>query len=291
MSRGPIGLVAFPVPERTPRLHLFHGDHSWRVGGVSGLLYSAESLLLCAFLILDSGYPSMAVASSPAATAVATTASKTKAKQRYLKRKKERKKHRKTITPKPSNGLQAADDGIIADEDDWESDKADEAPVDQDEEEASDDMAVDEEATPENANEKGQNLRKKDKITTKTTETTSAVPRKRRKLDDELTSHTLEPPLVPPAARTPTPPPLPLPSFPAPVRPDAPSKLDLALQGIDQGLVEAEIIDPASVQSIATDGGDDNGTGISDRTRKRLAELGITELFAGTSVSPLLRSQ
>ncbi|KII89763.1 hypothetical protein PLICRDRAFT_108662, partial [Plicaturopsis crispa FD-325 SS-3] len=79
-----------------------------------------------------------------------------------------------------------------------------------------------------------------------------------------------------------------LPSFPLPALPNAPSKSVLALQGLDQALVDAELVDPAKTLPIP-DGGDDAGTGLSERTRKRLKELGITDLFAvQTSLLPFL---
>jgi len=71
-----------------------------------------------------------------------------------------------------------------------------------------------------------------------------------------------------------------LPYFPPPALPDAPSKSVLALQGIDQALIDAEIVDPAAM--IAIPGGEgDGGTGLGEKIRKRLKDLGITELFAG----------
>jgi ATP-dependent RNA helicase DDX51/DBP6 len=70
-----------------------------------------------------------------------------------------------------------------------------------------------------------------------------------------------------------------LPSFPLPTRPDAPSKLALALQGLDRALVDAQIVDPSATRSLDLyDGGD---SVLSEKMRKRLRELGITELFAG----------
>ncbi|KAF8183978.1 DEAD-domain-containing protein [Pholiota molesta] len=66
-----------------------------------------------------------------------------------------------------------------------------------------------------------------------------------------------------------------LPSFPLPALPNAPSKSLLALQGLDQALISAEL--------------DDGGTRLSERMRKRLRDLGITELFAvQTALLPFL---
>ena len=71
-----------------------------------------------------------------------------------------------------------------------------------------------------------------------------------------------------------------LPSFPVPAAPNAPSKYVLAMQGIDKALVHAEIINASAVLPILPSGVDER-TKLSERTRKRLLELGITELFAG----------
>lgn len=71
-----------------------------------------------------------------------------------------------------------------------------------------------------------------------------------------------------------------LPSFPLPALPDAPPKSVLAIQGLDQALVDAEIVHSTTVFSIP-EGEGDAGIGLSKKTRKRLNDLGITELFAG----------
>lgn len=70
--------------------------------------------------------------------------------------------------------------------------------------------------------------------------------------------------------------------FPLPTLPDAPSKSVLAFQGLDQALVDAEVVPPSRVLLIPS-GKDDGGTRLSDRTRTRLKDIGITELFAGQS--------
>ena len=75
-----------------------------------------------------------------------------------------------------------------------------------------------------------------------------------------------------------------LPSFPPPALPNPPSKSLLALQGLDQALVDAEVVDPATLQTISLES-EATETGLGERTRKRLIELGITELFAGLFVS------
>lgn len=72
-----------------------------------------------------------------------------------------------------------------------------------------------------------------------------------------------------------------LPKFPLPVLPDAPSKVDLALQGLDQALVEAESIDPSHVSPIAAEDEEDTRLGLSVKMRRSLRDLGIQEFFAG----------
>lgn len=72
-----------------------------------------------------------------------------------------------------------------------------------------------------------------------------------------------------------------LPRFPLPSLPDAPSKTALALQGLDRKLIEAEIVDPSTILPII-DSENQNGIRLEPKTTKRLDELGITELFAGT---------
>lgn len=82
--------------------------------------------------------------------------------------------------------------------------------------------------------------------------------------------------------RTPTPPPPSLPRFPLPSRPRAPEKSELVSQGLDRALARAQLVDPllTTPLSLDEDGGD--VAGLSARTIRRLRDLGITELFAGT---------
>ena len=48
-----------------------------------------------------------------------------------------------------------------------------------------------------------------------------------------------------------------LPSFPLPALPKPPSKSDLAFQGLDQALVDAEIVNPTTLSRIPSDGEDE----------------------------------
>lgn len=88
--------------------------------------------------------------------------------------------------------------------------------------------------------------------------------------------------------RTPSPPPpTSLPAFPLPTRPNAPLKSELASQGLDRALARAQLVDPSisTPLSFEEDEGDkDARTGLSLRTRSRLKELGIEELFAGALI-------
>lgn len=81
-----------------------------------------------------------------------------------------------------------------------------------------------------------------------------------------------------------TPPPNALPSFPLPTRPNVPLKSELASQGLDRALAQAQLVDPSLSTPISFEETEDDQkmqTGLSLRTRNRLKELGIEELFAG----------
>lgn len=74
-----------------------------------------------------------------------------------------------------------------------------------------------------------------------------------------------------------------LPSFPLPALPDAPSKSQLAMQGLTKELMGAEFVSASTVLPIPA-GNDDGGTRLSEKTRNRLRDIGITELFAGADI-------
>ena len=78
---------------------------------------------------------------------------------------------------------------------------------------------------------------------------------------------------------------VPLAAFPWPSPPAPASQKVLSLQGLDPGLLDAETVDSTHTVSIGSPHGDGLDTssslGLSPKTRKRLKELGITELFAG----------
>lgn len=71
-----------------------------------------------------------------------------------------------------------------------------------------------------------------------------------------------------------------LPQFPLPSRPEAPSKTELALQGLNRAQIEAELVNPNSTLPINLDADNSQST-LGLKTRKRLMELGINDLFAG----------
>ncbi|KAI0734198.1 DEAD-domain-containing protein [Fomitopsis betulina] len=219
----------------------------------------------------------------------------TKAKKRYLKAKKDRRKKRKAqpTIPETAAGDRRTLTPHESDSDPEEQGSSEESDIDED-------VALHAVCRP--------------KVTTETTERSTKGrkgkdeadrPRKRRKVESEegRTEHVddvnvpsrsptpqARPKSPTPQARPKSPtPPTTLPIFPLPTRPDAPSKQTLALQGLDKALIEAELVNPAKLQPFPTAPDDDGGTGLSERTRKRLQELGITELFAvQTSVIPFL---
>ncbi|KAJ7183175.1 DEAD-domain-containing protein [Mycena filopes] len=181
---------------------------------------------------------------------------KTKAKQRYLKRKKQRRKN------KPKTAAGAASD----------------SEEDGDAEDVPSDDQVDADVVPiEPGSPQPEDTPRKDKR-----------PKKRQKVVDVEEDGRSE--LLPEAPESAPAAPLPsLPSFPLPALPDAPSRSVLALQGLDRALVGAEIVDSTGLLPIPPEGADDGGTGLGEKTRKRLLELGIAELFAvQTSLLPFL---
>ncbi|GJE96608.1 DEAD/DEAH box helicase [Phanerochaete sordida] len=208
----------------------------------------------------------------------ASSKGKTKAKKRYLKAKRDRRKNKRKTTSAPSR-RPAGEEGSGADEEEeGEGEGEDEA-----EESADEQLEVIEQ--PEASKTEPESTRR---------------PKKRRKLsppkeeEPEPTAEDAsdaaqldEAPAEP--RRSPTPPAA-LPAFPLPSRPDAPSKATLALQGLDKAIIEAELVDPRMTVSITSESGEAD-VPLSEKTRRRLNELGITELFAvQTAVIPFLMS-
>jgi ATP-dependent RNA helicase DDX51/DBP6 len=189
---------------------------------------------------------------------------KTKAKLRYLRRKKERRKQRKVSAPKSAPKSRQSVAGSVGQEPEESAEEGSEEDVHQSSEEsATEEVQVDD---PESA---------KDKI----------KPRKRRKLAQSVQPEDHLQTISPSEVNKHSPQRTfdALPSFPPPVLPNLPSKHDLVLQGVDQGLLDAEIVDAATLLPISAEGEEDSATGLSQRTRRRLVELGINELFAGQS--------
>ena len=172
--------------------------------------------------------------------------SRTKAKARYLKRKKDRRKHRKSeVSTTAKNELETRSD---------ETDGEDEVEgKEQDEPET-------EAITKEDA------------------------PRKKRKVDEDGVREDKDEEMSDARPRSPTPE-VALQRFPLPVAPNAPSKSALALQGLDKALLSAEIIDPTQILTFdALERPQGQVPVFSDKMKKRLQELGITELFAGACI-------
>ncbi|KAI0768064.1 DEAD-domain-containing protein [Trametes elegans] len=223
-----------------------------------------------------------ALATAPAAQA---PKGKTKAKKRYLKAKKERRKKRKTRT----QGQHGTESKTRSEKEKHESSGSDES-----ESSASES---------EDASENEQEAEAPVPVSAKRAPKDEPRPKKRRKLDTPEATGGLhaaspqeesEPPpkaLRSPRPRSPTPP-VALPAFPQPRRPDAPSKTMLALQGLDKALIEAEVVDPTTALPLeASQDASDERTGLSGKMRRRLHDLGITELFAvQTAVVPMLLS-
>ena len=107
-------------------------------------------------------------------------------------------------------------------------------------------------------------------------------PRKKRKVSSELESSSSDEDTMsvaeePQPLRRPSPPTSALPSFEMPAAENIASLEELALQGLDPGLLCAEIVDSARTMSIDTLPSES----LSSKTRRRLKDLGIAELFAG----------
>ncbi|KZT07643.1 DEAD-domain-containing protein [Laetiporus sulphureus 93-53] len=213
---------------------------------------------------------------------------KTKAKKRYLKAKKERRKNRKALS-----GSGRAHDHRASDQrnSDAEGDDDDHVLEREDDEQPEEPSVV--EKSRKGDDERPRKRRKLNKHREQAVPSspepskTNTIPKDTDKDDEAMPE---EASTSSAAHRSPTPP-VALPAFPLPRRPNAPSKRTLALQGLDKALVEAEIVDPATLQELLSTADADGGTRLGEKTRKRLKELGITELFAvQTAVVPFLLS-
>jgi len=241
---------------------------------------------------------------------------KTRAKKRYLKAKRDRKKHRRASAARPA----PAADGTFGRDDAGEDiDSNDRHTSDSDEES---ETVVDVGGKGAQAERENTSIPRKKVHRRKETSEAVIIPiptedgdvvrpRKRRKLDREdaspspsrsaaVDSSSPSPSPAPPSPvpsspnppdedesppldhRTPPLPPPSLPRFPLPSRPRAPEKSELVSQGLDRALARAQLVDPLLTTSLSLDEDGGDVSGLSARTIKRLRDLGITELFAGT---------
>ena len=209
---------------------------------------------------------------------------KTKAKKRYLKAKKERRKKRKVLagnTPRADSttSRRKRDEGDESGSDEAESSGSESEGASASEQEKAASEIVPSGKRVERDGERPKKRRKVD--------TEEADARRASSPEEDEVAEPLAQPSIAPRTRSPTPP-VALPAFPQPRRPEAPSKSVLALQGLDKALIEAEIVDPATTVPLdAANDAHDERTGLSARMRRRLQDLGISELFAGLSWSPV----
>ncbi|THH20742.1 hypothetical protein EW146_g697 [Bondarzewia mesenterica] len=247
-----------------------------------------------------------------------TMLEKTKAKKRYLKAKKERKKKRKSVVSTPARKEDVVDERSSEEpedavergdvpEDGMEVDEAEDATEGKMAGEVRTRMKGVKERKEHDKKEKEhkKEKEKKEKKSRKSTQDDDGEqtnrPRKRRKIHSpgpsssssstENEYKTAPPSPIPPASSPPATHSLPssLPSFPIPARPNAPARSELAAQGLDRAFARAQLVDPALSIKLTFQGEEDEQTGLSLRTRTRLRELGIEELFAvQTMLLPLL---
>ncbi|KAL0954606.1 hypothetical protein HGRIS_003566 [Hohenbuehelia grisea] len=208
--------------------------------------------------------------------------SKTKAKQRYLKQKKDRKRLRPKGGALLANGNPTAE---AQDSEDDGGDDGDDVEMVNVEEDAEEEIITSRIAarldTPAQTKEKRPKKRRKVELDEPESERARTVDDARPPSTEARNASSLP--------RSPSPPAPALPSFPLPALPNPPSKSDLALQGLDKALVDAQLIEPSTLLPLPLEGEDDGGSGLSEGMRKRLKELGITELFAvQTALLPFL---
>lgn len=196
--------------------------------------------------------------------------SRTKAKVRYLKRKKERRKQRKSQVVKPKHTDPDPIQAQVAAQSDTDSNSEHDENV--------------EPKSPTNV-ERGDVPRKRRRVSEKEPEVPDVEQEGINEVDSLLQQQKHNQSASPPPA---------FPSFPLPVAPDAPSKSTLALLGLDKALLDAQIISPSRnvpLDSIDAERSPENENEnesesrqlpvLSQKMKKRLRELGITEFFAG----------
>lgn len=209
------------------------------------------------------GVSKVSILQSCRVLAPSSKTSKSKAKARYLKRKKLRRKARKSSAPrKPEDAPHASSES------------------EEDEEHHDDQERIVDEVENEDPNEERviareepiQPPRKKRRVVQDGSDPDVGVPEDTPDSENKELPNIQKPPAIPTGT---------LPSFPLPTAPRAPPKSVLAMQGIDKALVHAEVIDPAAVIPLSTAEHDPYDCDLSLKTRRRLLDLGISELFAG----------
>jgi ATP-dependent RNA helicase DDX51/DBP6 len=186
---------------------------------------------------------------------------KTKAKTRYLKRKKIRRKARKSAAPRKTGEVESS----------GSEDEDDEPQEPEDEDDLANDVESEEVRGEERLEGDGQPISRPKKMRKVVEQADSEVGNTEIR-HEELQPPGVQKPLSKPQGT--------LPSFPLPALPNAPPKSVLAMQGLDKALIHAEVIDPSTMLPLSLSEEADD-TGLGSRTRKRLLELGINELFAG----------
>ncbi|KAH7909502.1 DEAD-domain-containing protein [Hygrophoropsis aurantiaca] len=214
--------------------------------------------------------------------------SKTKAKSRYLRRKKERRKARKSAAPRKT-GDKPLEKHISNDEDESAGEDTDSESEDNETEakvivipKTDGQQKAKKEMRKENSDERPEKRRKVvDEEDIQMAEADSSP-----KPDSQEHAH-IPTSMDKPVRKSISPRPA-LSAFPLPAAPEAPPKSVLALQGLDQAMLGATTVNPGISISIV-DEQEDITFALSERTRKRLLELGITELFAvQTALLPFL---
>lgn len=70
--------------------------------------------------------------------------------------------------------------------------------------------------------------------------------------------------------------------FPPTSRPNAPDDSEIMKQGLDPAFARAQLVDPTLTTPLPPNEEQSADIGLSAKTLRRLKDLGITELFAGT---------
>lgn len=219
---------------------------------------------------IKAGASKVSILTSCLVPSTETSKAKTKAKTRYLKRKRLRRKTRKSSAPRKPGDPSHASSGSEEDQDDEEGivDDADGDSI------GGDRVVAHEQSI--------QPPKKKRKVVDEGPHSNVSTPGERHDLENKEPPRTQRTPAIPTGA---------LSSFPLPTAPSAPPKSVLAMQGIDRALIHAELINPFVVTPLSIVDQDPYNSGLSLKTRRRLLDLGISELFAGQEWLHELRFQ